>query len=254
MSNNREKIINTIAKLFELANPERNNSEGEILNALTRAKEMMAQYEVTEYELAQSSSDGANALPDWLFTEADLNIGQRNKLMYWENVLLSAVQNLTGTKAVIHKTVDPTSYLRNASRNSYSLRIAFYGDDVDCKIALHLFAYLSAAAVLNAAHLKGKTARNSYLVGFMTAVFHRSKEAVTSTKTDFSNQHALVSTEKKDWLDRNLKDRFENLTKTKAKATIGSEKDYASGYADGRNQSLRGDNLLEKGDRYALSS
>lgn len=238
----RKTIISRINKLFALADPSSNNHEGEILNALTLAKELMEEHQITEYELHQHAGEET---PRWIFTKANLDLGNRSRLFYWELCLINAVQNLTNTRCVQHTGTN----LYNGKR---SITATFYGDEVDCQLALYLYSYLANSGNLLAKPLRGKTLKFSYLVGFSVAVFERSKPTPTSlTLTDQQNKYALVSTEKRDWLTNKLREEAPNLQSNKRSTRVNSGA-YESGYADGKNQSLRGDNTLTETGRKAL--
>lgn len=213
MTDNKEKIISRINRLFSLADSSRNPSEEEVFEALSKAKTLMAEYEISEADLITA---GEKSDSRWTFKEERFVVETATVPM-WHSQLLFGISKLTHT----HVT-------QGGYRGERYFRIR--GESVDVGIAIALFEILKKQARrLAEEKFKTRTDRRSYCEGFSGGVQQQAREAVKSLSADSANRYALVSTEKTTWLAKQGVI-LDNGVSTKRRTNPNA---YNHGYRDG---------------------
>jgi hypothetical protein len=199
----RDKLISKVVKLFRLGDVSRSNTtEGELLSAISKAKELMAVHNIAMVEVKEHSA----------YT-------RKGKFARYDHPIMRAVSVLTDTDI----------YLSN--KGGYQSAM-FVGEETDAHVAGELYTVLlpSLRKFTRQACGKGWSANHSdYAMGFGTRVEERAKQQVQLNKQQQQSM-ALVRTKKKDALSQ-----FMNklqLAPGRRRRQIHNEQ-YSRGYMDG---------------------
>lgn len=214
----RTKIVERVRNLMAKADPERNNSEHEVLECLGAAKRLIEKYNVEEFEWNQAQEKA----PEWEFTSARSTEGRY--VQNWLKCLGVGVALVSQTECI-------TTY------DGDDRCLHFYGDKIDVRIALALFKSLSAhGRHLAEQKYTGKTDRNSYLLGFADGVQKKAREDAKKTQEE-RDKYALVSLEKKGWLAKRQEEAYPNRRTETHRPDRLNPWAMRDGEQDGRNAS-----------------
>ena len=219
----REKLINKVVKLFRLGDASRSHTtEGELLAAITKARELMALHNISMVEVEGS-------LDETKVNELRIKVGEhsaytrKGKFARYDHPIMHAVCILTDTKV----------YLRNTDGHQSCM---FVGDEIDAHIAGELYLVLlpSLRKFTRIECGSGWSKYHTdYALGFGKRVVER---AQASVKKEESNQSmALVVTKKKEALSRYMDSL--NLSTTQHRHRDMSDS-YYRGYRDGTKMNL----------------
>ena len=183
----REKIAERIEKLLVLADPTRNDSEGQIMAALQKARELMDKYQISESEL---SSDEKQREPD-LVDECLDDIGNgRKTIQLWVLVLCAGLKTYCDVITV-------------TTNNKHSYRVLGRPDDVILFKQMFSFVREQMIKLKNIALLKSYLEvvpnrmsddmfSRTYLEGMATALKERLKSAAMDRKNYSMQMQGLI--------------------------------------------------------------
>jgi hypothetical protein len=161
-----EKVLIKIQKLLALGG--NNPSQEEATSAITRARELMAKYNVSEVQLRGSETTEKISM-----TPADGLVRGS-----WMKSLSLIIGNNFRCKTF-------------AARVPNGLNIEFFGHETDGEIAAQMFTYTIRVIKTEAYHYgseHGRETRNDFILGFLEGL----KEAFRRQDTSFQNDRALV--------------------------------------------------------------
>lgn len=214
MSENKQKIIDRINKLFSLADTSRNQSEEEVSEALSKAKTLMAEYDLSESDLIQGQSKESK----WEFL-SQVIYSEKQTFDKWQRMLFFGISKLTHTRI-----------WQGGNRGSRYVKIV--GESVDVGIAIALYNILKKQARrLAEEKYVTRTDRRSYCEGFAGGVQQQAKEKVKSLSAASENKYAIISTEKTEWLAKKGVILDEGVTVKSYRNPIAYKNGYKDGYA-----------------------
>lgn len=213
----RDKIIERVRRLMMLADKDRNPSESEVFEALSKAKALMVEYDLSESDLDFSTDTHKK---EWKFEKQVVPTRGDSNVKVWESFLSKGIARLTHTRVI--------RYTRYHSRGSY---LQFEGEAIDVGLAVALFGIVSKEALrLSEEKFTDRTGRRSYLEGFALGVYQQANEKVKSLSAEQSNRYALVSTEKENWVSQNIgKTKLGTLKQSRVNGNA-----YSQGITDGK--------------------
>jgi hypothetical protein len=216
----RDKLVSKVVKLFRLGDAARSNTtEGELLSAISKAKELMAVHNIAMVEVE-------GRLDETKVNELRIKIKEhsaytrKGKFARYDHPIMRAVSVLTDTDI----------YLSN--KGGYQSAM-FVGEETDAHVAGELYTVLLPSLRRYTRQACGKgwsTNHSDYAMGFGTRVEERAKQQVQLNK---QQQHsmALVRTRKKDALSQFM-NRLQ-LTPAHKRRRQTYNEHYNKGYTDG---------------------
>jgi hypothetical protein len=221
----RDKLINRVVKLFRLGDAQRSHTtEGELLAAVTKARELMALHNIAMVEVeGQLDETKVNQLR--IRVKEHSAYTRKGKFANYDHPIMTAVSILTDTEV----------YMQNSA--GYQSAI-FVGDETDAHIAGELYLVLLPSL----RRFTRKSCGNGwsrdhtdYALGFGRRVIERSKDIIKLSKQQEQSM-ALVVTKKKDALTHYMKGLM--LTPTKRPRYRHNSERYSQGYEDGSKMDL----------------
>jgi len=219
----REKLINKVVKLFRLGDASRSHTtEGELLAAITKARELMALHNIAMVEV-EGSLDETKVNELRIKVKEHSAYTRKGKFARYDHPIMHAVCILTDTKV----------YLKNDDGHQSCM---FVGDETDAHIAGELYLVLlpSLRRFTRIECGSGWSRYHTdYALGFGKRVIER---AQASVKKEESNQSmALVVTKKNEALSHYMK----KLKLAPARQRNRDMSDqYYRGYRDGTKMDL----------------
>ena len=219
----REKLIDKVVKLFRLGDRERSHTtEGELLAAVTRAREIMALHNISMVEV-EGSLDETKVNELRIKVKEHSAYTRKGKFASYDHPIMTAVSVLTDTRV----------YLK--TNNGYQ-SCMFVGEEIDAHIAGELYTVLlpSLRKFTRSECGSGWSKYHTdYALGFGRRVIERAQESV---KKEESNQSmALVVTKKKEALSQYM-NKLQLSTIRKRPRNYSNE--YHKGYSDGTKMNL----------------
>ena len=219
----REKLIDKVVKLFRLGDvAQSHTTEGELLSAITKARELMALHNISMVEV-EGSLDETKVNELRIKVKEHSAYTRKGKFARYDHPIMSAVAILTDTRV----------YLKN--NNGYQ-SCMFVGDEIDAHVAGELYTVLlpSLRRFTRSKCGSGWSKNHTdYAIGFGHKVVERAEQSIQKEKSNQSM--ALVITKKNDALSQYM-DRL-NLSKSRSKPRQNSH-EYSQGYQDGTKMNL----------------
>lgn len=196
----KKKLAERVLKLFTLGEAGRNNSEAEAMAAVTKAREMMLEYNLTLADIEAVGTDKAKKVIIQIVQAPCYTLKQR--FAVYDDYIAAAVEQITDT--------------RNMTQNKwfghqrYWQRI-FVGTEMDVAVAGELFLVLLDSMRQHARRQFGKgwsKKHTSYSLGFSAKIYERAKvDHVLALPPGDAASVALVLRDKKkatdDWMAKN---------------------------------------------------
>lgn len=240
-SNQREKALVKIRKMFALAN-DPSASEGEIENALKFAQQMMAKFDIEHGEVDLSPDD-----IDILETENNYTKLERK---YWFGSLLNVIAKNNGCDIVMQKK---TVVKKTKWDDTYQTYYKIIGTRNDRSLVKEMFD-MTVPIVRNLAQKrfdelkeKSKTDKSiklpslrfwvaSYIDGFIVGLGQKLAEQKTKTiSEDETGKYKLILVSKNDLVQNFIKEKVGQTKLTSATtATSVDSKAFRSGIKDGK--------------------
>jgi len=215
----RDRLISKVVKLFRLGDVSRSNTtEGELLSAISKAKELMAVHNIAMVEV-EGRLDESKVNELRIKIKEHSAYTRKGKFARYDHPIMRAVSVLTDTDI----------YLSN--KGGYQSAM-FVGEETDAHVAGELYTILlpSLRRYTRQACGKGWSANHSdYAMGFGTRVEERAKQQVQLNKQQQQSM-ALVRTKKKDALSQFM-NKLQLAPGRQRRQTHNEQ--YSRGYVDG---------------------
>jgi len=233
----RRLLIDRIVKLFALGDTSRNNSEEETLLAITKARRLMTEHNISVADVARATPSMTERQIHVLIVEHMAYTLKGNFFASYDDITACAVDLICHTQNVIYKS---RQFHDRTLTNTISR--AFVGEEADVAVASELFMILLSLVRKRARDVCGRggrgwsNAHTSYADGFSMRLYHRAKEQVTGLTPEQEKSVALVLASKqlalKDYMNRfkEGKQRRQNHRDPVA---------WSRGYRDGADVSLQ---------------
>jgi hypothetical protein len=219
----REKLLNKVVKLFRLGDASRSHTtEGELLAAITKARELMALHNISMVEV-EGSLDETKVNELRIKVKEHSAYTRKGKFASYDHPIMTAVSVLTDTRV----------YLK--SNNGYQ-SCMFVGEETDAHIAGELYTVLlpSLRKFTRSECGSGWSKYHTdYAIGFGRRVVERAQESVK--KEESNKSMALVITKKNEALSQYMNKL--QLTSTRRRPRKFSD-EYNRGYKDGTKMNL----------------
>ena len=184
----REKLISKVVKLFRLGDASRSKTtEGELLAAITKARELMALHNISMVEV-EGSLDETKVSELRIKVKEHSAYTRKGTFAKYDHPIMNAVSTLTDTKV----------YLKN---NNGHQTCMFVGTEIDAHVAGELYKVLLPALRKFTRQECGSgwsRIHTDYALGFGRRVVERAEELVHKEKENQSM--ALVLTKKNEAL------------------------------------------------------
>ena len=223
---NKDKILDRILKLFKLGGVDANTTEHEMMAAITKAKSLMAQYDLS---MADVESKAGVAHTQEIAIKVEKYTAYTRKISnfapYDYNVA-SAVETLTSTRAIVRRGRKAWDRLSIMS---------FVGSQVDVQIAAEIFIIFleSVRRAARQTYGPGWTgSHTSYALGFSRRMSDRSREMVRDLTPQQASTVALVVRDKTTAINQWLADNTTQETKVR-RVRVADGSAYSQGYVDG---------------------
>ena len=227
----REKLVSKVVKLFRLGDASRSHTtEGELLAAITKARELMALHNISMVEV-EGSLDEAKVNELRIKVKEHSAYTRKGKFARYDHPIMTAVSVLTDTRV----------YLRN---NGGYQSCMFVGEETDAHIAGELYPVLlpSLRKFTRVECGSGWSKYHTdYAMGFGNRVIERARESLKKEKSNKSM--ALVVTKKNEALSQYMKGL--NLAATRKRSRQYSQ-EYYKGYRDGSKMNLSFERNMKK--------
>ena len=219
----REKLISKVVKLFRLGDVSRSNTtEGELLAAITKARELMALHNISMVEV-EGSLDETKVSELRIKVKEHSAYTRKGTFAKYDHPIMNAVATLTDTKV----------YLKN---NNGHQSCMFVGSEIDAHVAGELYSLLLPSLRKFTRQVCGtgwSKFHTDYALGFGRRVAERAEELVQKEKANQSM--ALVITKKDEAVTKFMNNL--NLTQYKQRSRSMSDGFY-QGYKDGTKMNL----------------
>ena len=194
MDSDKARVIDRIIKLFNLGDEHRNNNEAEVMAAVTRAKQLMAEHNIAMAEVAQATDATKAEQIRVAVEEHDAYTIKGGRFATYDNYIAFAVDEICGTKNFLRRT-------RDYSGQYISRR--FVGDAMDAAVAAKLFMILLTDMRKAARRRFGSgwsLTHTSYCDGYSSRVWERSRQELQLTAAQTTSV-ALVLRRKEEAID-----------------------------------------------------
>lgn len=182
MTANINEIKEKIRLMLNLANPDKNNAEGEINNAMRFAAKLMAQYHISESDM-ENYRDGHEKAAVIERMEAEKVYSQGAKLALWEELLVGwvckfvgSVQSYVNNRPEELRSDNGTIVFSRKGTPEIRRVFVFYGPDEDVKLATDIYTELSFEIACMARMRYGSVLRSDgamYARGFVAGLSRR---------------------------------------------------------------------------------
>jgi len=179
MDTDKARVIDRIIKLFNLGDERRNDNESEIMAAVTRAKQLMAEHNIAMAEVAQATDRTKAEQIRVAVEEHDAYTIKGGRFATYDNYIAFATDEICGTKNFLRKTC---SYEGGRSVSYISRR--FVGDAMDAAVAAKLFMILLTdmrKAARRRYGLGWSLTHTSYCDGYGSRIWERSRHELQLT-------------------------------------------------------------------------
>ena len=219
----REKLVDKVVKLFRLGDASRSHTtEGELLAAITKARELMALHNISMVEV-EGSLDETKVNELRIKVKEHSAYTRKGKFASYDHPIMTAVSVLTDTRV----------YLK--TNNGYQ-SCMFVGEEIDAHIAGELYTVLlpSLRKFTRSECGSGWSKYHTdYALGFGRRVIERAQESVK--KEESNKSMALVITKKNEALSQYM-NKLQLSTIRKRPRNYSNE--YHKGYSDGTKMNL----------------
>ena len=219
----RGKLINKVIKLFRLGDASRSNTtEGELLSAMTKARELMALHNIAMVEV-EGLLDETKVNELRIKVKEHSAYTRKGKFAIYDHPIMTAVSVLTDTGV----------YMNN--KGGYQSCV-FVGEETDVHIASELYSILLSSLrkfTRSACGSGWSKYHTDYAIGFGRRVIERSKKSVEKEKSNQSM--ALVATKKGEALAKFMDGLHLYAAPTRNR---GYSNGYFEGYRDGNKMDL----------------
>jgi len=229
----RKKQVERVLKLFKLGDASRNANEAEVMLAITKARELMAQYDLTQADLEAYGSEKAKQVA-FTITQSVAYTRKGRSFAKYDDYMAWAVNEICGVRHYVQTRFHAGSWV---------ISRVFYGAEGDVAVANELFVVLLDTLRRHARQTYGSGwsgQHTSYGLGFANRVYQRAKQWNPATALPEAQSTALmrISQEKSTQIERWANTTLQ-LKKNKArKLRLASYDAYAQGYEDGANVDL----------------
>lgn len=219
-SEERDKIIKKIKKLFALGDNTKNPYEAEVKNALRMARTLLNKYNLSFSEVELKESGKTNIIT--------LNSNEFKHFRGWETRLAYIASKLFKVQIVLGATEGRK--LRN---------LLFIGYKEDANLAKQCFSYLLYTVKFLSGAVKGRISRGAYRDGMIDRLNQRVEEELkidTPAEEKCKAIMVIKNTVVKSWMKKNM-----NIKQTTASHRRYSEQDmesYSKGLLAGNNIDL----------------
>ena len=219
----REKLISKVVKLFRLGDVSRSNTtEGELLAAITKARELMALHNISMVEV-EGSLDETKVNELRIKVKEHSAYTRKGTFARYDHPIMNAVAVLTDTKV----------YLKN---NNGHQSCMFVGSEIDAHVAGELYTVLLPALRKFTRQECGSgwsRLHTDYALGFGRRVHERAEELVNKEKDNQSM--ALVLTKKNEALTQYMNKLSLRPNRHRNRQTSD---EFYRGYRDGTKMNL----------------
>lgn len=234
---NKEKIVERIIKLLTLGGQgavASNSTEQEMEAALTKAKQLMAQHNLS-------------------MADVELKVGQTRADVFRERIREASAYTRKGSLAYYDKIVAQTvnalcdvTNLIYTYPNGYR-SMTFIGHEEDVAVAKEIFMIILEAVRAAARRTYGtgwSKSHTSYAIGFASRLYHRAKAAADLSKPE-QDTVALVLYDKNQALKAYMEEEHAKLRKGRKLNTSKLDADaYWTGHRHGASYNLGTENML----------
>lgn len=228
----RQKQIDRIVKLFRLGDADRNDNEAELLLAITKARQLMVQNNISmaEIETARGGNVAdairASIRQHCAYTRKGKNLAEYDKYTAW------AVGHLTETKPLI---------VRRETWTGPTTSIEFVGQESDTLLASELFIIWLKDVRRLARRLYGSgnvwnIRHTSYAIGLSSRMSLRAQEMVVDLTPGQTETQALVVRSKETAIQQHMTDA--GVTEEKPKTLKLHHEAFVKGQRDGEGFNL----------------
>jgi hypothetical protein len=227
----REKLINKVVKLFRLGDASQSHTtEGELLAAITKARELMALHNISMVEV-EGSLDETKVNELRIKVKEHSAYTRKGKFAKYDHPVMQAVSILTDTRV----------YLK--SNQGYQ-SCMFVGAEIDAHVAGELYTVL-LPSLRKFTRLECGTgwsrSHTDYALGFGKRIVERAKTLVDKEKSNQSM--ALVLTKKNEALSQYMK-KLELSPPRHRHRQVSNE--FYRGYQDGTKMNLSFERNMKK--------
>lgn len=199
MESSKKKLAERVLKLFTLGEAGRNNSEAEAMAAVTKAREMMLQYNLTLADIEAVGTAKAKKVAIQIVQAPCYTLKQR--FAVYDDYVAAAVEQITDTRSMTQN--------KWQGHQRYWQRV-FIGTEMDVAVAGELFLVLLDSMRQHARRRFGKgwsKKHTSYSLGFSAQIYQRSKvDHMLTLPPGDAETVALVLRDKKkatdEWMDK----------------------------------------------------
>jgi hypothetical protein len=132
MDDKKSKIIDRILKLFKLGGENANTTEHEMLLAVTKARQMMAEHQVSMAEIELAKGTATAQRIEVVIRERSAYTRAGGTLAKYDHAVANAVSILTDTRAILYRK-------KKTLWQKASISMTFIGDEQDTLLASELF-------------------------------------------------------------------------------------------------------------------
>jgi hypothetical protein len=225
----KKKLVERILKLFQLGDSSKNQSEAEVFAAIAKARELMAQHDLTDADILAAGTEKAKKV---LFTMTQDAVYTRKGRTFavYDNSVAAAVNEICGTKSYTQS--------RHSDRNGWTVSRIFYGTEADVAVANALFHALLDTVRRSARETFGtgwSPEHQSYAIGFADRLYHRAVKwrpelALTAHQ---STALAVIEKDKNDQIEKWAEKHLPALKTRKPRKRKVQADAYEQGYEDG---------------------
>jgi hypothetical protein len=226
----RTKLIDKIVKILRLGDASSGTTEGEMLLAVQRARELMATHSIELAEVEAAKGEDLRTVLEERMTRGAAYTRRGSTLAIYDNILAVTVGALTDTEAFVARQSVP-----EAGRWTRLVSIAFFGTEEDVAVATTVFVPWLEQLRRRAREQMGtgwSSRHTNYAVGFATRLRERAQTVVELTP-ELQTKWGLVVAAKSQ-----ARERFRSELKKARVRTIEGGPAYQAGYRDGDDFSL----------------
>lgn len=229
----QQKILERILKLFNLGDTSRNQSEAETLAAVTKARQLMAEYDLTEADLRALGTEKAKSVA-YVVTQHTAYTRKGRTFAYYDHKVAHAVDAICSTQHYVKTTF--------VDKKGWYVSRRFYGAEADVAIASALFQVL-LDVVRKAARTEYGSGwspdHQSYAIGFAIRLEERAAvwNPATALGEAQSNALVVISKDKAQQIERWADTKLE-LKSVVYTPKVKKHDAFAQGYEDGANVDL----------------
>lgn len=184
----KERIIDRIVKLFRLGTADRNNSEAEAAAAVTKARVLMAEHDISMYDVEMKAGQATAKRIEFEINEHTAYTRKIRDLAVYDHAVATAVAVLTSTRPMLYHMHAP---------DGWYTKMVFVGTTTDAAVASELFIILLqtvrrlARATYGGGNTWGKQ-HTSFALGCAVRLAERAREAVQSMTPANQTSTALI--------------------------------------------------------------